>query len=75
MPHLWGLRRSCTRAPRVQPLASQASVTLVNNPNIYWLTQIKLPAVEPKPPVPPSVIRISNPMPTPLQTNSKEQTK
>lgn len=60
--------------PTMLPAAVVSIPAALNNPNIYWLTQIKLPTAEPKPPVPPSVIRIANPL-LPVSVTPKESKK
>jgi hypothetical protein len=49
--------------PTMLPAAVVSIPAALNNPNIYWLTQMKLSTVESKPPAPQSVIRIANPRP------------
>ena len=48
--------------PTMLPAAAVIPASL-NNPNIHWLTQIKLPSAVTKLPVPASVIRVDNPVP------------
>ena len=49
--------------PTMLPAAAAAIPASLNNPNIHWLTQIKLPSAVTKLPVPASVIRVDNPVP------------
>jgi hypothetical protein len=52
--------------PTMLPAAALAIPASLNNPNIFWLTQIKLPSTDIKPSAPPSIIRIDNPLPPPV---------
>jgi hypothetical protein len=59
--------------PSMLPAAAVSMPAALNNPNIYWLTQVK-PTTQATPPLPPSVIRITNPTPL-IPTNSEESKK
>jgi large exoprotein involved in heme utilization and adhesion len=51
--------------PTMLPAAALAIPASLNNPNIFWLTQIKQPSTDIKSPAPPSIIRVDNPLPRP----------
>jgi hypothetical protein len=52
--------------PTMLPAAALAIPASLNNPNIFWLTQIKQPSTDIKPSAPLSIIRIDNPLPPPV---------
>lgn len=58
-----GLNFTLWNVPTMLPAAAVAIPASLNNPSIYWLTQIKQPSAVTKLPVPPSVIRVDNPVP------------
>jgi len=59
--------------PTMLPTAIVSIPGALNNPNIYWLTQVKQPTTGTSPLLPSSVIRIANP--TPQTSANSEQGK
>ncbi len=68
-----GLNFTLWNVPTMLPAAAVAIPASLNNPSIYWLTQIKQPRAEEDSPRPPSVIRIGNNMP--LAPATEEEVK